>query len=185
MYTTSDFRNGLKIEFEDAPYMIVYFQHVKPGKGVAFVRTKLKNLKTGAVLEHTFRSGDKVSKPDLEDRGMQFMYKMENQYHFMDNNSYEQIFLTEDHVGEAGTYLIENLSVKILFYKGEPIGIDIPTFIDLKIVETEPGMRGDTVSGATKSARLESGASVLVPLFLNEGDVIKVDTRDGTYIERV
>ena len=185
MYTTSDFRNGLKIEFEGAPYAIVYFQHVKPGKGGAFVRTKLKNLKTGSVLEHTFRSGDKVEKPDLEDRSMQFMYKMENQYHFMDNRSYEQIYLGEDHVEEAGNYLIENLPVQILFYKGEPIGIDIPTFIDLKIVETEPGMRGDTVSGATKPAKLESGATVLVPLFINEGDVIKVDTRDGTYIERV
>jgi len=185
MYTTSDFRNGLKIEFEGAPYVIVYFQHVKPGKGGAFVRTKLKNLKSGSVLEHTFRSGDKVMKPDLEDRDMQFMYKMENQYHFMDNRSYEQIYLDEDHVEEAGEYLIENLSVKILFYKGEPIGIDIPTFIDLKIVETEPGVRGDTVSGATKPAKLESGATVQVPLFLNEGDVIKVDTRDGAYIERV
>ncbi|MCL1926753.1 MAG: elongation factor P [Syntrophorhabdaceae bacterium] len=185
MFTTSDFRNGLKIEFEGAPYVIVYFQHVKPGKGVAFVRTKLKNLKTGSVLEHTFRSGDKVEKPDLEDRGMQFMYKMENQYHFMDNKSYEQIYLAEDHVEEAGNYLIENLPVQILFYKGEPIGIDIPNFIDLKIVETEPGIRGDTISGATKPAKLESGATVLVPLFINEGDVIKVDTRDGTYIERV
>ena len=185
MYTTSDFRNGLKIEFDNAPYIIVYFQHVKPGKGGAFVRTKLKNLKTGSVLEHTFRSGDKVEKPDLEDRGMQFMYKMENQYHFMDNRNYEQIYLSEDHVAEAGSYLIENLPVQILFYRGEPIGIDIPNFIDLKIVETEPGIRGDTVSGATKPAKLESGATVLVPLFINEGDVIKVDTRDGTYIERV
>jgi elongation factor P len=185
MYTTSDFRNGLKIEFEGGPYIIVYFQHVKPGKGGAFVRTKLKNLKTGAVLEHTFRSGDKVERPDLEERDMQFMYKVENQYHFMDNRTYEQIYLDQDHVEEAGNYLIENLSVKILFYKGEPIGIDIPFFIDLKIVETEPGVRGDTVSGSTKPAKLESGAVVLVPLFLNEGDVIKVDTRTGTYIERV
>jgi elongation factor P len=185
MYTTSDFRNGLKIEFDGSPYVITYFQHVKPGKGVAFVRTKLKNLKTGAVLEHTFRSGDKVEKPDLEDREMQFMYKMENQYHFMDTKSYEQIYLAEDHVAEAGNYLIENLPVQILFYKGEPIGIDIPFFIDLTIVETEPGVRGDTVSGATKAAKLESGAVVQVPLFLNEGDRIKVDTRTGTYIERV
>jgi elongation factor P len=185
MYTTSDFRNGLKIEFEGGPYVIVYFQHVKPGKGGAFVRTKLKNLKTGAVLEHTFRSGDKVEKPDLEEREMQFMYKMENQFHFMETKTYEQIYLDEDHVEEAGKYLIENLPVKILFYKGEPIGIDIPLFIDLKVVETEPGVRGDTVSGATKAAKLESGAVVQVPLFLNEGDRIKVDTRTGTYIERV
>ncbi len=185
MYTTSDFRNGLKIEFDGGPFIIVYFQHVKPGKGGAFVRTKLKNLKTGAVIEHTFRSGDKVEKPDLEEREMQFMYKMEGQFHFMDTRTYEQIYLDEGHVEGAGGYLIENLPVKILFYRGEPIGIDIPFFIDLKIVETEPGVRGDTVSGSTKQARLESGAIVSVPLFLNEGDVIKVDTRTGSYIERM
>ncbi len=185
MYTTSDFRNGLKIEFDEGPFIIVYFQHVKPGKGGAFVRTKLKNLKTGAVIEHTFRSGDKVEKPDLDEREMQFMYRMEGQFHFMDTRTYEQIYLDEGHVEGAGNYLIENLPVKILFYKGEPIGIDIPFFIDLKIVETEPGVRGDTVSGSTKPAKLESGALVSVPLFLNEGDVIKVDTRTGSYIERM
>src|SRR5574341_1530120 len=148
MYSTSDFRNGLKIEFEGEPYLIIYFQHVKPGKGGAFVRTKLKNLKTGAVIEHTFRSGDKVDKPDLDEREMQFMYRMENQFHFMDTSSYEQI------------------------YRGEPIGIDLPIFIVLSIAETEPGVRGDTVSGATKPAKLESGAVVSVPLFLNVGDKV-------------
>lgn len=184
MYTTTDFRNGLKIEFEGGPYTIVYFQHVKPGKGGAFVRTKLKNLKTGAVLEHTFRSGDKVDKPDLEEREMQFMYREGDAFHFMDTASYEQIYLDTDHMGDAANYMIENLSVKILFYRGEPIGIDLPIFIVLTIAETEPGIRGDTVSGATKPAKLESGALVQVPLFLNEGDRIKVDTRTGTYIER-
>jgi len=184
MYTTTDFRNGLKIEFEGGPYTIVYFQHVKPGKGGAFVRTKLKNLKTGAVLEHTFRSGDKVEKPDLEEREMQFMYREGDAFHFMDTASYEQIYLDTDHMGDAGNYMIENLSVKILFYRGEPIGIDLPIFIVLTIAETEPGIRGDTVSGATKPAKLESGALVQVPLFLNEGDRVKVDTRTGTYIER-
>ena len=184
MYTTTDFRNGLKIEFEGGPYTIVYFQHVKPGKGGAFVRTKLKNLKTGAVLEHTFRSGDKVEKPDLEEREMQFMYREGDAFHFMDTASYEQIYLDTDHMGDAGIYMIENLSVKILFYRGEPIGIDLPIFIVLTIAETEPGIRGDTVSGATKPAKLESGALVQVPLFLNEGDRVKVDTRTGTYIER-
>lgn len=184
MYSTGDFRNGLKIEFEGEPYLIVYFQHVKPGKGGAFVRTKMKNLKTGSVLEHTFRSGDKVDKPDLEEREMQFMYKTGNQYHFMDTGSYEQIYLDEDHVGDYGNYLIENLSVEILFYRGEPIGIDLPIFIVLRIVESEPGVRGDTVSGGSKPAKLESGAVVQVPLFLDVGDRIKVDTRTGTYIER-
>ncbi|HSL98938.1 MAG TPA: elongation factor P [Candidatus Limnocylindria bacterium] len=184
MYSTTDFRNGLKIEFGGDPYLIVYFQHVKPGKGGAFVRTKLKNLKTGAVLENTFRSGDKVNKPDLDEREMQFMYMMENAYHFMDTKTYEQIYLDREHMGDAANYMIENLPVKILFYRGEPIGIDLPIFIDLQIVETEPGLKGDTVSGATKSARLESGVVVQVPLFLNVGDRIKVDTRTGTYIER-
>lgn len=185
MYSTTDFRNGLKIEFEGQPYVIVYFQHVKPGKGGAFVRTKLKNMKTGAVIEHTFRSGDKVGKPDLDQRDMVFMYRMENNCYFMDASNYEQIYLDEEHVGEAGQYLVENLPVKILFFRGEPIGIDVPTFIDLTIVETEPGVRGDTVSGGSKPAKLESGAVVQVPLFLNVGDKIKVDTRTGTYIERV
>jgi len=184
MYSTSDFRNGLKIEFGGEPYVIVYFQHVKPGKGGAFVRTKLKNLKTGAVLENTFRSGDKVNKPDLDERGMQFMYMLENAYHFMDTKTYEQIYLDREHMGDAANYMIENLPVKILFYRGEPIGIDLPIFIDLQIVETEPGLKGDTVSGATKPATLESGAVVQVPLFLDVGDRIKVDTRTGTYIER-
>lgn len=184
MYSTSDFRNGLKIEFGGEPYVIVYFQHVKPGKGGAFVRTKLKSLKTGAVLENTFRSGDKVNKPDLDERGMQFMYMLENAYHFMDTKTYEQIYLDREHMGDAANYMIENLPVKILFYRGEPIGIDLPIFIDLQIVETEPGLKGDTVSGATKPASLESGAVVQVPLFLDVGDRIKVDTRTGTYIER-
>jgi len=184
MYFTSDFRNGLKIEFGGEPYVIVYFQHVKPGKGGAFVRTKLKNLKTGAVLENTFRSGDKVNKPDLDEREMQFMFMSENAYHFMDTTTYEQIYLGEQHMGDAANYMIENLPVKILFFRGEPIGIDLPIFIKLEIVETEPGMKGDTVSGATKQAKLSSGAVVQVPLFLEEGDRIKVDTRTGTYIER-
>ncbi len=184
MYSTTDFRNGLKIEFGGEPYVIVFFQHVKPGKGVAFIRTKLKNLKTGAVLENTFRSGDKVDKPDLDEREMQFMYTMENAYHFMDTTTFEQIYLDEEHMGDAAQYMIENLPVKILFYRGGPIGIDLPIFITLQIVETEPGLRGDTVSGATKPAKLSSGAVVQVPLFLNVGDRIKVDTRTGTYIER-
>jgi elongation factor P len=185
MYSTTDFRNGLKIEFGGEPYVIVYFQHVKPGKGGAFVRTKLKNLKTGAVLENTFRSGDKVNKPDLDEREMQFMYPSENAYHFMDTTTYEQIYLDEGHMGDAADYMIENLPVKILFFRGEPIGIDLPIFITLEIAETEPGVKGDTVSGATKQAKLSSGAVVQVPLFLEVGDRIKVDTRNGTYIERV
>ncbi len=185
MYTTADFRNGLKIEFEGIPYSISYFQHVKPGKGSAFVRTKLKNMKTGSVIEHTFRSGDKVDKPDLENKSMTFMYLEGGHFHFMESKTYEQLYLDEDHVGDAGQWLIENLPVDILFYKGEPIGMDLPFFIDYLITESDPGVRGDTVSGASKPAKLESGATVMVPLFMNPGDRIKVDTRTGTYIERV
>jgi elongation factor P len=185
MYTTADFRNGLKIEFEGIPYSITYFQHVKPGKGSAFVRTKLKNMKSGSVIEHTFRSGDKVDKPDLENKSMTFMYLEGNHYHFMDTKTYEQLYLNDVQVGEAGQWLIENLPVDILFYKGEPIGMDLPFFIEYTILESDPGLRGDTVSGGNKPAKLQSGAVVQVPLFLNPGDRIKVDTRTGTYIERV
>lgn len=185
MYSTSDFRRGLKIEFEGDPCTIVEFLHVKPGKGGAFVRTKLKSLRTGAVLDHTFRSGEKVGKPDLEEKEMQFMYEMDGNFYFMDTATYEQIFLSGDHVGETRRYLKEEILLKMLFYKGEPIGVDPPIFVELKIVKTDPGLKGDTVSGGTKPAELESGAIIQVPLFLNEGDVIKIDTRSGEYTERV
>ncbi len=185
MYSTSDFRRGLKIEFEGDPCIIVEFLHVKPGKGGAFVRTKLKSLRTGAVLDHTFRSGEKVEKPDLEEKEMQFMYEMDGNFYFMDTATYEQIFLSGEHVGETRRYLKEEMLLKILFYKREPIGVDPPIFVELKIVKTDPGLKGDTVSGGTKPAELESGAIIQVPLFLNEGEIIKVDTRTGEYIERV
>ncbi len=185
MYSTSDFRRGLKIEFEGDPCIIVEFLHVKPGKGGAFVRTKLKSLRTGAVLDHTFRSGEKVEKPDLEEKEMQFMYEMDGNFYFMDTRTYEQIFLSGEHVGETRRYLKEEMLLKILFYKREPIGVDPPIFVELKIVKTDPGLKGDTVSGGTKPAELESGAIIQVPLFLNEGEIIKVDTRTGEYIERV
>jgi elongation factor P len=185
LYSTSDFRRGLKIEFEGDPCIIVEFLHVKPGKGGAFVRTKLKSLRTGAVLDHTFRSGEKVGKPDLEEKEMQFMYEMDGNFYFMDTATYEQIFLSGEHMGETRRYLKEEMLLKILFYKREPIGVDPPIFVELKIVKTDPGLKGDTVSGGTKPAELESGAIIQVPLFLNEGDVIKVDTRTGEYIERV
>lgn len=185
MYSTSDFRRGLKIEFEGDPCIIVEFLHVKPGKGGAFVRTKLKSLRTGAVLDHTFRSGEKVGKPDLEEKEMQFMYEMDGNFYFMDTGTYEQIFLSGEHVGQTRRYLKEEMLLKILFYKREPIGVDPPIFVELKIVKTDPGLKGDTVSGGTKPAELESGAIIQVPLFLNEGEIIKVDTRTGEYIERV
>jgi elongation factor P len=185
MYGTNQFRNGLKIELDKEPFVIVEFQHVKPGKGGAFVRTKLKSLISGNVLERTFRSGEKVGKPELEEKNMQFLYAADNQYHFMDMESYEQLFLTEEQLGSCKNYLQENIVAEVLFYNGQAIGVELPIFVELKIVETDPGIRGDTASGGSKPAVLETGATVQVPLFLNIDDTIKVDTRTGEYIERV
>ncbi|OGL42497.1 MAG: elongation factor P [Candidatus Schekmanbacteria bacterium RBG_13_48_7] len=185
MISTSDFRNGLKIEYEGEPFVIVDFQHVKPGKGTAFVRTKFKNLKTGLVLERNFRSGDKFEIPDIEELEMQYLYADGDQYCMMDQQNYEQRYLSKDQLGDSRLFMKENCVVKILFYRGEPIGVDLPTFVELEIVKSEPGIKGDRASGATKQAELSTGATVLVPLFINEGDVIKIDTRTGQYIERV
>jgi elongation factor P len=165
--------------------VIVDFQHVKPGKGVAFVRTRLKSLISGNVIDQTFRSGDKVDTPDLEEREMQFLYETNGEYHFMDTQSFEQLFLTPEQLGESKDFLKENLVIKALFHNKRPIGVEIPMFIDLKVVQSEPGIRGDTATGATKPATLESGAVIQVPLFVEEGDVIRVDTRTHDYITRV
>lgn len=185
MYDTSDFRNGLKILYEGEPYIITYFQHVKPGKGNAFTRTRIKSLLTGRVLEPTLKSGEKVGKPDIEEKDMQYLYKEGEHYVFMDNRDYEQVTLGEDALGDAKNFLKENTEAAVLFYNGKPIGVTPPINVDLKIVECEPGMKGDTVSGATKPAKLETGFSTQVPLFINEGDVIKIDTRTGEYLTRV
>ncbi|MDX1765290.1 MAG: elongation factor P, partial [bacterium] len=184
MFSTADFRNGLKIELDGEPWIIVEFQHVKPGKGGAFVRTKLKNLRTGAVLDKTFRSGEKVGKPDLDEREMQYLYAAEGQYCFMDANDYEQIFLMRDQLGESESYLKENIQVKILFYNGNPIGLELPNFVVLRVTETDPGFKGDTASGGTKPATLETGLVVKVPFYLEEGELVRVDTRSGEFIER-
>ena len=184
MYSTSEFRNGLKILMEGKPYEIVYFQHVKPGKGGAFVRTKLKNLREGTVVEKTFRSGEKVERPDISDVEMQFLYS-DDSYHFMDTGTFEQIALDGKVIGDNRLFLKENMMVKILMLGDEVLNIEIPSFVELKITHCEPGVKGDTVSGATKPATLETGAKVQVPLFVNEGETIKVDTRSGEYIERV
>lgn len=185
MISTSNFRNGLKIELKGEPFIIIEFQHVKPGKGGAFVRTKLKNLKTGAVLEKTFRASEKVEQPNLEEKNMQYLYHSEDQYHFMDTNSFEQITLHAELLGENKNYLQENITINVLFYNNNPIGVDLPIFVQLAIAETDPGLKGDTASGGTKPATLETGAVIQVPLFLNKGDKIKIDTRTGEYIERV
>jgi elongation factor P len=185
MYSTAEFKKGLKIELDGVPYTIVEFQHVKPGKGGAFVRTKMKSLLTGRVLDQTFRSGEKVKKPDLMEREMQYLYGEGSDFHMMDNETYEQIMLTEDQVGEARLYLAENMGVKVLFFNQQPVAVEVPLFVELEVAQTEPGVKGDTAAGGTKPATLESGVTIQVPLFLNEGDRVKVDTRTGSYIERV
>jgi len=185
MYSTAEFKKGLKIELDGVPYNMVDFQHVKPGKGGAFVRTKLKSLLTGRVLDQTFRSGEKVKKPDLMEREMQYLYGEGDSFYMMDNETFEQIMLTVDQVGEARLFLTENMNVKILFFNQQPVGVELPLFVELTVAETKPGIKGDTASGGTKPATLEGGLTLQVPLFVNEGDRVKVDTRNGTYIERV
>jgi elongation factor P len=183
--STTEFRNGLKIEIDGEPYVIVEFQHVKPGKGGAFVRTKFKSLKSGNVTDKTFRAGEKVDVPDLEEKTMQYLYGADKDRVFMDTTSYEQVSLNEKQLGDSINYLKENMEIKVLYHKGMPINIEVPMFVELVIAKTDPGVRGDTASGGSKPATLETGAVVKVPLYMNEGDVIKVDTRTGTFIERV
>lgn len=184
--STSDFRKGLKILFRNEPWVIVDFQHVKPGKGGAFMRTKLKNMKTGLILEDTFRSGEKFPEPDLEYREMQYLYEQDGLYNFMDQNSYEQVALNRDQIEDMLNFLKEQIIYNILYFEGNPIAITPPLFMELQVAETVPGVRGDTAQGGgTKAAKLETGLVLQVPLFVNEGDILKVDTRDNSYIERV
>jgi elongation factor P len=183
--SASGIRNGAKIELNGEPFVVVEFQHVKPGKGSAFVRTRLKSLKTGNVIDRTFRSGEKLEEPRLEEREMQYLYLGDQQFCFMDTTTYEQIFLTEKQLGESRDLLKENMMVKILFYNGQPLTVELPLFVELKIAKTDPGIRGDTASGGTKPAVLETGATVKIPLYLEEGQVIKIDTRTRSYVERI
>jgi len=184
MYDTSEIRKGLKIEIEGDVYTVVEFLHVKPGKGGAFIRTKLKNLSSGSVIDKTFRSGEKLRRPDLQEKKMQFLYCSGEQFYFMDVESYEQTFLTKEQLGSSRDFLKENTTINALFHNNNLITIELPTFVELTITKTEPGERGDTVSGGTKPAMLETGAIIQVPLFLNQGDVVKIDTRTGDYVER-
>jgi len=184
MISSTDFRTGLTIEFDNGVWQIVDFQHVKPGKGAAFVRTKIKNVQTGAVVERTFNPNEKMPAAHIETRAMQFLYEADGLYTFMDNESYEQTELTKDVLSSALNYLTENMDINFQVYKGTIIGITLPNSVNLKIVECEPSVKGDTATGATKLATLETGYSVKVPLFINEGDVLRIDTRTGNYIER-
>jgi elongation factor P len=182
--STTEFKKGLRIMFDGQPYAIVDFQHVKPGKGGAFVRTKLKHMRLGKVIDNTFRSGEKVDLVDFDDKTMQFLYK-DDRYNFMDTENYEQVSLSAEEVGDARDYLKENIEVQVLYIDGSPVTVELPNFVEIAIARTDPGVRGDTAQGGTKPATLETGAVINVPLFLNEGDVVKVDTRTGDYLGRV
>ncbi|MGH7263022.1 MAG: elongation factor P [Candidatus Rokuibacteriota bacterium] len=181
--STNEFRKGMKIELDGAPYAIVDFQHVKPGKGGAFVRTKLKHLRLGTVIDKTFRAEEKVPLVNFEEKRMQFLYR-DDRFHFMDLETYDQISLSGEDVGEARQFLQENTEVEALYVDGAPIGIELPNFVDLLVVKADPGIRGDTASGGSKPATLETGAVVSVPLFINAGDLLRIDTRTGAYISR-
>jgi len=186
LISTSDFRKGRKVEFKGEPCEIIDFQHVKMGRGGAIVRTKLKNLKTGAILEETFRSGEKLETPGLEEVTMQYLYAQDELYYFMDVETYEQVPLVQAQLGDTRKFLKENMTVRILYHKGTPISVEVPTFVELIVVKTDPaGFKGDTASGGGKPATLETGAVVKVPFHINEGDTIRVDTRTSEYIERV
>jgi elongation factor P len=182
---TSQFKNGLRIELDGEPFAITYFQHVKPGKGGAFVRTKVKNIRNGKIIDKTFRAGEKVELADVEDKRMQYLYRDGENLILMDNQSYDQIPVPAEVVGDALNYLLENAQVDVLFWRGKPVNVDIPSFVEAQVTETEPGMKGDTASGATKPATIETGATLQVPLFINQGEKIRVDTRNGKYVERV
>ena len=185
MISAGDFRNGVTFEMDSQVFKIVEFQHVKPGKGTAFVRTKLKNVMNGSVLEKTFNPSEKYENAQVERREMQYLYEDSGLYYFMDVESYEQIPLNKEQLGDALMFVKENMNVKILSYKGNVFGVEPPTFVELEITETEPGFKGDTATGANKPAIVETGAKVNVPLFVNQGDVIRIDTRTGEYMERV
>lgn len=184
MYETSDIRKGLKIQLEGVPYSVVDCQFVKPGKGVAFTRTKLKNMMTGAVIERTYRSGEKFEPANLEEREMQFIYVENNMYVFMDSTTYDQMQLSEEQLGDNKYFLKDGIMVDVLLFDQKPIGVTPPNFVELKVISTEPGFKGDTSSGGTKSATLETGLEVNVPLFINEGEILRIDTRTSSYTER-
>jgi elongation factor P len=185
MIMAGDFRKGVTVEIDGQVWMIADFQHVKPGKGAAFVRTRLKNVMTGAVLERTFSPTDKYPKAHIENREMQYLYNDGELYYFMDTESYEQLPLNRSQVEDAIDFIVENETVKVRFFKGSPFSVEAPNFVELTVQETEPGFKGDTATGTTKPAVLETGYKLNVPLFVNEGDRIRVDTRTGEYMERV
>jgi elongation factor P len=185
MISSNDFRNGVSIVIEGQLWTVIEFLHVKPGKGSAFVRTRLKNVKTGATVERTFRAGEKLERATVDNRDMQMLYNDADGYHFMDTESYENITLQKELIGDPADFLKDGMRVAMQFHDGVPIGADLPAHVELKVEETDPGFKGDTATGTTKPAKLETGATVQVPLFVNPGDMIRIDTRDRRYIGRV
>ncbi|MBO2533492.1 MAG: elongation factor P [Planifilum fulgidum] len=185
MISTNDFRVGLTIELDGEVWQVMEFQHVKPGKGAAFVRSKLRNLRNGNIQERTFRAGEKVPRAHVETRQMQYLYESGGEYTFMDNETYEQVSLPRERLEREVKFLKENMNVNLVIYKGETIGIQLPNTVELEVVETEPGIKGDTATGGSKPAKLETGLVVQVPLFVQEGDRLIIDTRSGEYVSRV
>ena len=181
---TSDFRNGLSIIQDNDIYTIVEFQHVKPGKGGAFVRTKLRNARTGAVIDKTFRAGERMEQARIERRPMQFLYSQGDEYYLMDTQTYDQVSVGRDAIGNPVKYLKDGMDVIVVDHDGEILGVEVPFFVELQVTETEPGVRGDTAAGGSKPATLETGATIQVPFFIDVGDRVKVDTRTDTYLER-
>ncbi len=185
MYESSDLRKGLKIEIDGEPYVVLQFNFVKPGKGQALYKCKLKNMLTGVQFDRTFRSSDKIKEASLEEHEMEYLYSDGEQYCFMNTSTYVQEFLNPDQVGDAINFLKENTVCSILFFEGKPIGLSLPNFVDLRLVETDPWAKGDTAAGSTKPATLETGHVVQVPPFVEEGELVRIDTRTGEYVERV
>lgn len=184
MISVNDFKTGLTVEVDGDIFTVLEFQHVKPGKGAAFVRSKLKNLRNGNTVEKTFRAGETIGRAMIENRDVQYLYASGQEHTFMDNETYDQFSLTEDQLEWELNFLKENMNVKIVSYQGEILGINLPNSVELKVVETEPGIKGNTATGATKNAKVETGLNVQVPLFINEDDVLLIDTREGKYISR-
>lgn len=184
MISVNDFRTGTTIEYEDNIWQVIEFQHVKPGKGAAFVRSKLRNLRNGNIQDKTFRAGEKVKRAHIEHNKMQYLYASGDTHAFMDMNTYDQLELQTSQIEEELNYIVENMAVDIVMFQGEVIGLDLPKNVELEVTETEPGLKGDTVSGGTKSATLETGLVVQVPLFINQGETLVISTSDGKYVSR-
>ncbi|NTW05095.1 MAG: elongation factor P [Peptococcaceae bacterium] len=184
MLSTNDFKNGVTLEYEGEVYPIIEFQHVKPGKGAAFVRCKLRNMQNGAVIEKTFNPGDKFPKGRVDKREYQYLYNDDADYHFMDMETYDQSIMSVEQLGDAVRYLKENMIIHVMIFHGKPIGLDLPNTVELEVIETSPGIKGDTASGGSKPATLETGYIIQVPFFINTGDILQIDTRTGQYLKR-